>query len=202
MAVQQKSARAAIALALNHRQLAVLATATAAVAVLPAFATCIRRFLPIIGEIARIVLSSTTLMATIGLVVSHDLSPHVVTQESLCSTRTSSGGVLTQWVLAKADGLRERTGAGVCGVLKLCSRTFGEDQARIPSADAEFSASAGVVKLSAEQFLELGYWPRLRKEPGTWRQHSPCKFEVSAHDNDARLRFLLACHPCKINPIE
>lgn len=62
-------------------------------------------------------------------------------------------GCFTQWVLAKADGLRERTGAGVCGVLKLCSRTFGKDQARIPYADAEFSASAGVVKLSAEQFL-------------------------------------------------
>ena len=68
-------------------------------------------------------------MATIGLVVSHDLSPHVVTQESLCSTRTSGRGVFTPWVLAEADGLRERTGAGVCGVLKLCSRTFGKDQA-------------------------------------------------------------------------
>ena len=52
MAVQEKSARAAIALALDHRQLAVFATATAAVAVLPAFTARFGGTLTVVGKIA------------------------------------------------------------------------------------------------------------------------------------------------------
>ncbi|ESW37636.1 hypothetical protein O164_22835 [Pseudomonas taiwanensis SJ9] len=52
MAIQQKGARAAIALALNHRQLAVFATATAAVAALPAFTACLGGTLTVVGKIA------------------------------------------------------------------------------------------------------------------------------------------------------
>ncbi len=45
--------------------------------------------------------------------------------------------VFTPWVLAEADELRERTGAGVYGVFKLCSRTFGNYQAwQIPTFQA------------------------------------------------------------------
>lgn len=52
MAVQQKSARAAIALALYHPQLAIFATASAAVAVLPAFTACLGGTLTVVGKIA------------------------------------------------------------------------------------------------------------------------------------------------------
>lgn len=136
-----------------HFKLAIFAATTAAVAVLSAFtsslrgafsvvgkiapralsafATCLRRLLTVIGKIAWIVLGGTTLAATIGLVVSHDLSPHVVTQESLCSTRTPGRGAFALLHFARPDGLRERTRAGACGAAELCSPTFGKDLACI-----------------------------------------------------------------------
>jgi len=133
----------------THFKLAVFATTAAAVTVfsafapslggaftvvgkvapgaLAAFATCLRRLLTVIGEIAWIVLGGTTLAATIALIVSHDLSPHVVTQESLCSTPTSTRQRFAPRLCAWADGLRERTRAGICGAAELCSPTFGTD---------------------------------------------------------------------------
>jgi len=133
----------------THFKLAVFATTAAAVAVLSAFApslggaftvvgkvapgalaafaTCLRRLFTVVGEIAWIVLCGTTLAATIALVVSHDLSPHVVTQESLCSTPTSSRERFAPRLCAWADGLRERTRASICGAAELCSPTFGTD---------------------------------------------------------------------------
>ena len=146
----------------------------------------------------RTVLSSTTLMATIDWVVRHDL--HLMSSHrKVCVQLGRRGaGFLLRGFRPRPTGCAKVPEQASVASLSF----FRERLERIKLGRRRPSRTAGVVELSAEEFLKPGYRPRFRQELRTWRQHSSCKLVVAAHDNDARLRFLLACHPGKINPIK
>jgi hypothetical protein len=76
--------------------------------VLAAFATGFRCCFPVIGKVAWVVLCSTTLVATVALIVSHDLSPHVGshTGKSVFNFRRHLGGLSLKRI---SLGLTKRT---------------------------------------------------------------------------------------------